>query len=68
MLEEFLKTSGKIFIDCSEYKYIGETNEDGQQHGKGEKLYSSGNLFKGNFERGKLHGECSVETESGAVF
>ena len=47
--------------------WIGSTNENGQQHGRGVLHWGSGNWSEGEFEKGKEHGPWVLNFASGAV-
>ena len=45
-----------------EQSYRGEFSED-EMTGEGELCFKNGNVYRGTFLRGVLHGNCEIETK-----
>lgn len=44
-------------VCLSEQEYDGDRNEAGERHGVGRALLPNGDVYQGQYERGKRHGE-----------
>ena len=59
---------GSVMRSSSTPQYKGATNEHGEPHGEGRRVFSSGHVYEGQWVDGKCHGFGRFSYPDGQVF